>query len=133
MGFMALFALVMVDRGPEFFWQVWVVPLMALGAYTAWLGSFGTMDIRYYILVQFGGLILAMIFIFFRRAVFLNNKLMYTAFAFYAIAKLLEVSDHEVLARFAFSGHTLKHLAAALAIFAVNLAVQIPVKYRPKF
>lgn len=133
MGFMALFALIMVDRGPDFFWQVWVVPLMALGVYTAWVGSYGSMDIRYYILVQFGGLILALIFVLCRRAVFLNNKLMYTAFLFYALAKLVEGADHEVLTRFAFSGHTLKHICAALAIFAINLAVQIPVKYRPKF
>lgn len=130
MGFMALLALILVDRGPDFYWHILIVPMMALGAYTAWQGSFGAMDIRNYILVQFGALILALVFVFCRRAMFLNNKMMYLAFICYVLAKLLETTDHEVLARFVFSGHTLKHAFAALAIFAVNLAVQVPVKHR---
>jgi hypothetical protein len=37
----------------------------------------------------------------------------------YALAKLFEFQDHPVHAKFILSGHTLKHLFAAAACFAV--------------
>jgi hypothetical protein len=41
------------------------------------------------------------------------------AASLYALAKLFEASDHAVYANFILSGHTLKHLFAAAACFAV--------------
>ena len=41
------------------------------------------------------------------------------AAALYALAKLFELWDHAVHANFILSGHTLKHLFAAAACFAV--------------
>ena len=41
------------------------------------------------------------------------------AASLYALAKAFELSDHAVHANFILSGHTLKHLFAAAACFAV--------------
>jgi hypothetical protein len=43
----------------------------------------------------------------------------------YALAKLFEASDHAVYSNFLLSGHTLKHLFAAAASFAILRHFQI--------
>lgn len=131
MGFMAMLSLILADRAPSRLWQVLLLPFMGLGIYTTWLGSFGEPpDIRYYIALQFGSIIFALVLVLFRKAMFLNNKLMYATFFFYALAKIFEITDHAVFERALFSGHTLKHAFAALAIFTLNLAIQVPVRRR---
>jgi len=51
----------------------------------------------------------------------LENGTVYwvVAASLYALAKAFELSDHAVHANFILSGHTLKHLFAAAACFAV--------------
>lgn len=128
--FMALLVLILSDRAPSSWWQFLLLPMMAGGVWAAWEGSHGLQDIRYYILVQFGAILLGLIFLIFRRAMFLNNSLMYAAFIFYAVAKFFEVADHSILSAWDVSGHTLKHIIAAFSVLLVNLAVHIPVKHR---
>lgn len=128
--FMALLILIFSDRAPSPWWSVLLLPAMAVGVWSAWHASFGIQDIRYYVLIQFGAILMAFIFLVLRKALFLNNALMYSALAFYAVAKFFEVSDHATLELWGVSGHTLKHIVAAIAVFWVNLAVQIPVKQR---
>jgi hypothetical protein len=127
MGFMALFSVIMVDRTQKTFWGSWLLPLMALGVWAAWQGSYGAHDIRYFIIVQFGSLLLALLFTIIRKPIFTNNILVYSAFVFYVLAKLFELADHPVFVALDYSGHTLKHIMAALAILAFNLSVRGPI------
>ncbi len=127
MGFVALLVLILSERAPSYVWQVFLVPMIGVGVYSAWVASFQN-DIRFYVAVQAGALLATVILLVFRRAVFLNNKLLYTAFGFYFVAKILEHYDHAVFEFCAFSGHTLKHIVAAVAILLINLAIQVKVK-----
>lgn len=129
MGFMALLVLLLSDRAPSMLWQVLLMPFMALGVYVAWIGSFSG-DIRYYIVLQGGALLSVLLLLIFRKAKFINNKMMVVAFVLYFFAKWLELSDHLVYDSGYLSGHTLKHLLAALSILFVNIAVFVPVKHR---
>ncbi len=128
--FMAVVFLILSDRAPSPWWQVLLLPAMALGVWTAWQGSFGMMDIRYYIVLQFGGLLFIAVLMLMRKALYLNNRLMIAALVFYILAKLFEVGDHYILEQWGISGHTLKHMVAALAALLVNLAVRVPVRHR---
>lgn len=127
---MSLLFLILSDRAPSPWWQLLMLPAMALGVWTAWHGSFGMQDIRYYIVVQFGGLLFAVVLLVCRKAVFLNNPLMYSAVVLYVVAKFFEVGDHAVFHELGISGHSLKHIIAAVCALLVNLAVRIPVKHR---
>lgn len=78
----------------------------------------GVGDLRIYALVQF----LPMILIPTTMVLFKNQKLpiknILLIFLFYALAKLLEHLDHEFFHNLKFiSGHSLKHLSAAIACY----------------
>lgn len=129
MGFMSLLTLFLCDRAPSQLWSVLLAPFMALGVYSAWLASFGE-DVRYYLVVQMGALLFCLVLLIFRKARFVNNKLMVGSFIFYFFAKWLEIYDHLVFSSGFLSGHTLKHVCAAIAILLINVAVIVPVKHR---
>jgi hypothetical protein len=81
-------------------------------------------DLRPYALVQFGSLlILTILLIRFDRP---KKTLLLVALACYVVAKLLEVADVQVFeaSHNLVSGHTLKHVAAALA--ALLIALRLP-------
>lgn len=124
MMFMALLILIIMDRVPSGIWQFLLLPLMGLGIWAASLEH----DIRPYIIVQFGGALLAFIMIIFSKPRYLNDKMMITAFIAYFLAKYFEMYDHMYLDILDISGHTLKHILSAVAVFALNLAVQVPVR-----
>lgn len=74
-----------------------------------------TGDLRLYVLVQFGPiLILIPTLRFVRHARYLTAVL-----AFYALAKLAEFCDRAIFGGLPLSGHTLKHVAAAIATFFI--------------
>ena len=117
--FMAILAVVVEERvsakaGPVLLW-----PLLAIGVFSLVLWRW-TGDLRLYVWVQFFPcLALPLLFLLF-PAKYTGTSYWLIAAALYALAKLLEFYDDAVHSVGAIvSGHTLKHLAAAAACFAI--------------
>ena len=123
MGFMALLGAVIWDR-IEVRWALPV--LIAVGVFSAVYWHL-TDDLRAYILVQFlPVLLIPLIMGLWPYGKWISWRAIFGAFVFYALAKLTEHFDAEVLALLgeSVSGHTIKHLFAALGPLAVALSLQ---------
>jgi hypothetical protein len=126
-AFMALCAAVVADRINARAGNGWLLALLlALGAaslfYWDWTESMGRGDLRFYGLVQFlPMLVLPVILWAYRDHHYTVTGLIVWVFAWYGIAKLLEYFDRGIfeLSGNLVSGHTLKHLAAAVASYLV--------------
>jgi hypothetical protein len=119
LGFMALLSLLVEERisakaGTRLLW-----PLLALGAFSLLLWRW-TGDLRLYGWVQFFPLLALLLLFLLFPPKYSGTSYWLIAAGLYALAKLFEFYDHEIYsAGFVMSGHTLKHLAAAAACFAV--------------
>lgn len=98
-------------------------PLIILGVfsvcYWAYTESIGAGDLRLYFFMQFYPFFLILFMLAFFRGRYWGARYLMLAFAWYAIAKVLEVADKPVyqLTHQIIGGHPLKHLAAAVAIY----------------
>lgn len=91
-----------------------LVPLLALGiASVMWWSRTG--DLRPYVLVQFGSVLLLIASLWFVR----DARFLAAVAAFYALAKAAEFWDHAIFAVLPLSGHTTKHLLSALATWLI--------------
>jgi hypothetical protein len=116
-GFMALFCAVLVERVSVKAGLRLLVPLTLIGAATVvyWRWS---QDILPYAVVQYGGIaaIVAIALAFPSR--YTRGGDLFVAVAIYALAKVAEVLDAQIYALGGIvSGHTLKHLIAAAALW----------------
>ena len=126
-AFMALFAAIVADRIDRTFGIRLLLPvLVALGVasplYWAWTEAHGHGDLRWYGLVQFYPMVaLPVICWLFPQARYTGGGYLIWIFIWYGLAKLLEYFDAESLRLLggAVSGHSLKHLAAAMATYVV--------------
>ncbi len=122
-GFMAMFAALVADRIDRRAGLLWLLPLLiALGmssvAYWDWSEQAGRGDLRFYGLVQFFPMVaLPVLCALFPRARYTGGGYLIRVFAWYGAAKLFELFDDEIFALTGtmVSGHTIKHLAAAVA------------------
>jgi len=112
--FMSLLACV-VSPGTESRSSRWLLAfLVACGLASVLCWRF-THDLRAYVLIQFGPLlILIPTLVFVRDARFLSATL-----AFYALAKLAEFYDRGIFSGLPISGHSIKHLLAAIATYFI--------------
>jgi hypothetical protein len=121
-GFMALVAAMLAERISAKL-GIWLLfPLVALGAasviYWNVTQSRGHGDLRPYALAQFGSLLVVVLLIALFPPRYTRTMDLGVALAFYALAKLLEAADKPIFAvGHIVSGHTLKHLAAALSTY----------------
>jgi hypothetical protein len=121
-GFMALVAAMLAER-VRVKLGVWLlVPLVALGAtsvvYWDYTQSRGHGDLRPYALAQFGSLLVLLLLIALFAPRYTRTSDLGIALALYALAKVLEATDKSIFAAgHIVSGHTLKHLAAALSTY----------------
>ena len=78
-----------------------------------------TDDLRIYAWVQFVSMALLLIIIFVYKPTHLQTKYLLYAFLFYILSKIAEHFDKQVyeLLGYIVSGHTIKHLLAAIATF----------------
>lgn len=110
-AFMCLFAIVISRYVDESVGKRLHVPLMLLG-----LGSIlywqATGDLRMYVLVQFGPVVLIPLILW----LFPSPANLWPTLAWYAAAKILEMFDDEIATVWTSGGHPLKHVAAALAV-----------------
>ncbi|HJW47524.1 MAG TPA: ceramidase domain-containing protein, partial [Lysobacter sp.] len=127
-AFMALFSLLLGERvitRHKRTW-LWVLVVLGIGAalYWSWTESMGQGDLRPYVVVQFLPVILMPLILMLFPSRYLSNPLLLCAFGFYFVAKVLEQYDHQIQELTGFvSGHPLKHVAAAVAVLCIVLAV----------
>jgi hypothetical protein len=120
--FMSLAALIISERIQAKAGLVFLILLNALGVFSVWYWQYTEQqnqgDLRLYAFVQFAPMfILPAILLLYRKGPALFPDLAWV-FLFYVLAKLTEHFD-AVIYRFCgfWSGHTIKHFAASLAVF----------------
>jgi hypothetical protein len=129
-AFMTFFAAIVLDRIDRHARIVWVLPAsiaagVASVVYWNWSENAGHGDLRPYILIQFGTmLILPLICLLFRESRLTDTRYVFAAIGIYGFAMLVARFDYEILALSGelISGHSVKHLIAAIAC-AVSLAM----------
>lgn len=131
-AFMAFFAAFVADRVDRAVATRWLLPVViALGilsvVYWDWTEARGQGDLRFYALVQFYPVLaLPMIFWLFPKARHTAGTYLPWVILWYAAAKALEHFDAEIFALLGdtVSGHSLKHLAAAMSTAVVVRMIQ---------
>ena len=116
--FMAILALFVEERVNARFGAALLWPLLATGILSLLLWRW-TGDLRLYGWVQFFPAIALPLLLVLFPPRYTGTFYWLIAGLLYAIAKLFELADHAVYSSFIFSGHTLKHLFAAAACFAI--------------
>ena len=127
LGFMAFTSAVLMERYSWRSGYALLFPLLLLGiasvVYWHWSG-----DLRLYIAVQFGPILLLPLIIW--KYPGPGTKWLWLTLAFYTTAKVLEIVDQPVFLASdgMVSGHTLKHLAAAFAalMLAIKFSKHVP-------
>lgn len=126
-AFMAITSATVADRIDAKAGNGWLLLLLLAGGaasliYWHWTESLGRGDLRLYALVQFYPMLaLPVVIALFPRHRYTVGRYLVWVIAWYALSKVLEHFDGEVfeLLGHTVSGHTLKHLAAAVATLAV--------------
>jgi hypothetical protein len=128
--FMALLSLLLGERVTSRHKDLTLWILVACGVaaalYWAWSESQGRGDLRPYGLVQFLPLVLIPLILLLFPAKYIRGSLLISAFALYVLAKACEYFDGEIYGVSGLvSGHTLKHVLAALAVLCILIAVPV--------
>jgi hypothetical protein len=123
-GFMGLLSALIAERLGA---RGTLIPLLVLGAATVvwWYATErnGSGDLRPYVAVQAAPLVAIPLLVVLGRPRYTGSAWLFAALALYVVAKLAEVRDAAIFAATAgvVSGHTLKHVLAALGIGALVL------------
>jgi len=131
-AFMALFTCFLQDRIPRFANVRWVLPVLVLFGFASllywiWTEQMSQGDIRLYVVVQFLPMLaIPLLCLLYPRGRYTDGRYIMPVVGSYGLAKLFEHFDVET---FHFlggmvSGHTLKHMAAALAVYFVAAMVR---------
>lgn len=107
----------------------------AIGIYSVWhwyqSELAGAGDLRLYLMVQFLPFLLVLYMLFFLPSRYSRSNRFAWILLLYAVAKVAEFFDHEIfdLLQGWLSGHTIKHILAAMAVFAMAemLRCRIPI------
>ncbi|HJZ77769.1 MAG TPA: hypothetical protein VKE51_38840 [Vicinamibacterales bacterium] len=133
-GFMGLLAAIVAERVSAPAARILLVPLLALGCgsvlYWHWTELHGAGDLRLYLLVQFGSLIVIVLLLCLYRPRYSGTAYLVAGLAAYAAAKGLELADRAIFETgHLVSGHTLKHLAAAAGVACVARMLAVRARY----
>lgn len=123
-AFMAFISIVLHERVLVTAKNYTLIPLLLIGLvsviYWAWTESQERGDLRLYALVQFLPVVLIPLIIYLYPRRYLSSGYLFLAFVFYFLAKLLEHFDADIYQFLGLiSGHSLKHLSAAIAVFCI--------------
>ncbi len=134
LGFMGLLTALLAERVALRAGRLLLGPLLLLGvgsvAYWYWTELHGRGDLRVYVLVQYGSLLLVGLLLLLYPARDAGTGYLIAGLGAYAGAKWLEAADERIFAvGQVVSGHTLKHLAAAGAV--VCLVVMLRARAKP--
>ena len=100
--------------------------VLVLGPLSIWVWA-TTANVLPWALLQFGGMAMVVCFAFIKALPDALPVRWGVVIAIYALAKLLEVADHQIydLTSHLVSGHSLKHVVASLAAWPVLAALQV--------
>ena len=126
-AFMALLALLLGERVTSKHKNITLWTLVAFGVcaalYWSWTESQERGDLRPYVLVQFLPIILMPLILWLFPEKYIRSSLLMYAFVFYLLAKVCEHFDHEIYSMIhCVSGHSIKHITAALAVVCIIAA-----------
>ena len=121
-SFVALFCIVVSEFVSVKAGKILLIPLLLAGASSViywYIGELsGIGDLRFYALVQFLPMILIPVILLFFHSRFDQTKAYWLLLLIYIVAKILEHFDVEILSAVGFvSGHSLKHIIAALGLY----------------
>ena len=127
--FMAFFAVIIGEHISPQFGRLLLGPLLALGVISVVYWHFteagGHGDLRLYVIVQFVPMVLIPLILLFFPSRLSHVRLIWAVLGAYGVAKLFELADEWVFSHsHVVSGHTLKHLFAALGIYVFLLALR---------
>ena len=128
-AFMSLVAAVVAERIDRRLGNALLWPLVFLGlasvVYWRWSALAGFENLRPYLAVQFGSIAVVLAISLLYRSRYTHGAVIFLLAAAYAVAKVVEVYDREIFEWGGWvSGHTLKHLAAALGIWLLLRGLQ---------
>lgn len=121
-GFMAVMAVLIAEKISKKVGVIMLVPLVLIGLLSVvhWIYTESKYegDLRLYIIVQFGTIISAPLVLVFFPSRYSHSVYFGATLLFYISAKVAEVFDHQIFdfTNDVMSGHTLKHILAALSI-----------------
>jgi hypothetical protein len=117
-GFMSLFTIIIREFVDIRWGRRILLPLIVIGilsiVYWVIIG-----DLRFYLLVQFYPLIATPVALLFFRSQYNKVWGYWALLAFYVLAKVAEIYDQQIFEALHFSGHSIKHLLAAVGIFVI--------------
>ena len=128
-AFMAIFAVVIGEFISVRLGKVLLIPLILAGIASVlyWYSTevHGQGDLRFYALVQFLPMLIIPIILCFYRSRFTRPAAYWWLFIAYGVAKVFEHFDTEIYkASMLVSGHTLKHVAAAMGLYILLVSYQ---------
>ncbi len=121
-AFMAFFSVILAEHvdailGKRLLWPLIIAGLLSI-VYWQYSESIGTGDLRVYALVQFLPLIIIPIIFLVYPKPYSHIHLIWGFVGMYVLAKILEHFDGQIFQTLAvISGHSLKHVAAALGVY----------------
>ena len=119
LSFMAFFSFVLATHIAEQLGEKLLWPLLIIGLssvlFWAYTESIGQGDLRFYALVQFLPIILIPVIILSFPTSSYKQLYVWLVVSIYVIAKLLEYFDYPVYDLVGVSGHSLKHIVAAMS------------------
>jgi len=129
-GFMSLVAAIVAERirVKAGLWLLAPLVLAGAGSVIYWeiTQANGHGDLRMYALAQFGSLLVLLLLIALFPPRYTHTADFILALAFYAAAKLLEAADRPIFSwGGVVSGHTLKHVAAAVSTYCILRMLQL--------
>jgi hypothetical protein len=119
-GFMALFVALLSENVNPKLETILLVPMCLLSILSVVYWHF-TDDLRFYIWVQVSPLLGILILFFLFRGRHTHQAYLMAALGLYILAKVAEVEDQSIyfMTQETFSGHSLKHLLSAWAVFLI--------------
>ncbi len=137
-GFMALLAAVVAERISVKLGVNLIAPLAALGVasviYWSATQSRGHGDLRAYALMQFGSLLVLTLLLALFPSRYTRGADFIVSLGIYALAKVFEAADRPIYSALSgiVSGHTLKHIAAAISTYWIlrMLKLRSPLRTR---
>jgi hypothetical protein len=122
-GFMGLLSATLAERVSQRIGQLLLLPLVLVGMLTvvlwAWTESIGRGDLRCYYAVQFVSLLLIVVMVVLFPSRYACSGDILASIAIYAVAKVCELKDGSLLGALGVSGHTLKHVIAAISVLII--------------